>query len=206
MGPACSPRIPVDAASSQLCRDGGSQWAPPPLGAWHHSVPSRPGANSALDYRASGPRADTFPLMLHTSLLVNNGTACPVPLPLGVPEWLRARTVPGGRTGCLECQWGGARGRAPLWRRRPRSAPLEGSSECRAAVLLGRGAEGAARVGCAWPGPSAQREPGSYRWSGPVRPGGAGRKEQGCFTASRRSGLVALRALCDGGIKGGRQD
>ncbi|KAJ1209637.1 hypothetical protein NDU88_005011 [Pleurodeles waltl] len=24
---ACSPRVPVDAASSQLCRDGGSQWA-----------------------------------------------------------------------------------------------------------------------------------------------------------------------------------
>ncbi|KAJ1111601.1 hypothetical protein NDU88_008918 [Pleurodeles waltl] len=33
------------------------------------------------------------------------------------------------------------------------------------------------------------REPGDYRWSGPVRPGGAGKLERGCATASRRSGL-----------------
>ncbi|KAJ1151148.1 hypothetical protein NDU88_003935 [Pleurodeles waltl] len=35
----------------------------------------------------------------------------------------------------------------------------------------------------------------------PVRPGGAGRVERGCFAGSRHSGPVALWALCDGGIR-----
>ncbi|KAJ1116952.1 hypothetical protein NDU88_005154 [Pleurodeles waltl] len=34
MDPACSLRVPVDAASSQLCQDGGRQWAWPSPGAW----------------------------------------------------------------------------------------------------------------------------------------------------------------------------
>ncbi|KAJ1208298.1 hypothetical protein NDU88_003684 [Pleurodeles waltl] len=61
---ACSPRVPVNTASSQLCRDGGSQWALSPLGAWHLSVPP----SSALDFRASGLRTDTFTPLLLASL------------------------------------------------------------------------------------------------------------------------------------------
>ncbi|KAJ1155365.1 hypothetical protein NDU88_008095 [Pleurodeles waltl] len=59
---------------------------------------------------------------------------------------------------------------------------------------------------CARPGPSTRREPGGHHWSGPVRPGGAGRKEWGCFAASRCNGLVVHQALCDGGMRGGRRD
>ncbi|KAJ1186741.1 hypothetical protein NDU88_003522 [Pleurodeles waltl] len=53
---ACSLRVPVDASSSQPCRDGGPQWAPPSPGAWCLNVPPRVGANSALDFRAAAPR------------------------------------------------------------------------------------------------------------------------------------------------------
>ncbi|KAJ1081684.1 hypothetical protein NDU88_001862 [Pleurodeles waltl] len=81
---ACSPRVPVDAASSQLCRDGGSQWAPPSPGAWRLSVPPHPGASSALDFRASGLRADTFtPLLLASLLMWAYGLPLPHCISLG---------------------------------------------------------------------------------------------------------------------------
>ncbi|KAJ1166672.1 hypothetical protein NDU88_007069 [Pleurodeles waltl] len=67
---ACSPRVPVDAASSQPCRDGGSQWAPLSPGALCLCVPPRPGASSALDFQASGLRTDTFIPVLLASLLM----------------------------------------------------------------------------------------------------------------------------------------
>ncbi|KAJ1178292.1 hypothetical protein NDU88_003539 [Pleurodeles waltl] len=67
---ACSLRVPVDAASSQPCRDGGPQWAPPSPGAWRLNVPPRLGANSALDFRASGLRAYMFKPLLLVSLLM----------------------------------------------------------------------------------------------------------------------------------------
>ncbi|KAJ1117060.1 hypothetical protein NDU88_005260 [Pleurodeles waltl] len=41
-----------------------------PVGAWRLSVPPRPGADSTLDFRASGPRADLFTLLLLTFLLM----------------------------------------------------------------------------------------------------------------------------------------
>ncbi|KAJ1209883.1 hypothetical protein NDU88_005255 [Pleurodeles waltl] len=75
---ACSPRVPVDAESSQLCWIGGYQWAPSSPGAWRLSVPPRPGASSALDFRASGLRADTFTQLLLASLLM---WLCGSPLP-----------------------------------------------------------------------------------------------------------------------------
>ncbi|KAJ1210919.1 hypothetical protein NDU88_006281 [Pleurodeles waltl] len=80
----CSPRVPVDAASSQLCRDGGSQWAPSSPGAWGLSVPTRPGASSALDFWASGLRADTFtPLLLASLLMWPYGLPLPHCISLG---------------------------------------------------------------------------------------------------------------------------
>ncbi|KAJ1138878.1 hypothetical protein NDU88_005258 [Pleurodeles waltl] len=70
MGLACSLRVRVDAASSQPCWDGGPQWASPSLVAWCLNVPPRLGANSALDFLASGLRTYMFTLLLLVSLLM----------------------------------------------------------------------------------------------------------------------------------------